>query len=830
MNKILFFPMKYKILTCISVFFALLLVGCDSDEETQNVGLGRMIFSVSIDDSDALTSGSLPPISDFSLFVSTVDGKYSHSWEKLIQFPEYESFYEGEYYAIVSYGDLTAEGIGKYSYFGEAHFSVVSNRTTQVEIQCKLKQAKFDVKFDTSVTEAFSDVSLTLHSKGYNFLKVTPDEDNSVFVMPGETSFYLTVSNSEGREVSIAPPYIINTKSAEINQINISNSEGNIVINVNDEVLRIPITDKLFDSTPPVILNNGFFSGVPIDIIEGYPYETPIEMDVLAEAGLSSLMLTIIGLSDDFGDLPKECDLLSSDSNLESHGFEIEKLEGGLVRLKFIRLLENLSVLSNAEAKFILQAKDILGRVSEPSELLVNIKSVNFEIASVTPAYIGTNETTITIVANANRVEGSDFCAYILDPITAEPLYQADIVDVDVDMDSPLATITINVGEGIEPVALRIDYMGNEKVNLTIPRSVPSYKISVDPFAVSALLIVEGETEEETAAITQYAKIFANGKQTPVLLRDSSKGYIRVTGLEPSSNYVIKPVVIDGSFAPELRMRTEDDAQVPEGDFEMAVRDFEYFDLPKGGVYSTTKFPLFNMQNYEDISVYWIEKYWANVNEKTFNLNAQNHNTWYLQPSSQIDFDNYASGSKSMRITSVGWSLNGDEIQAYQQADGQYLPYNNNVPRVEHHSAGKLFLGSYKFNPKECTESYVEGVKFESRPSSLNGFYKYTPDSSSPNDLGFVKVELINDAGEEPVVIAEASMPLGTSPDFITFNLPIEYNVIGIKATKLKIFFSSSISYGDIEEEDANVPVSPDIPEARYTGSTLWIDNLSFSY
>lgn len=822
--------MRYKILTCISVLFTLLFVGCDSDEESQNVGLGRMIFSVSIDGSDALSNGSLPSVNDFTLFVSTVDGKYSHSWEKLIQFPEYESFYEGEYYATVSYGDLTAEGIGEYSYFGEAHFSVKENHTTRVEINCKIKQSKFNVEFDPSVTESFSDVSLTMHSEGYNYVKVTPGEGNNVFLMPGKTTFYLTLSNSDGREVSIAPEYVINTASASVNKVDISFLNENIVFNVNGEGVKLPITDKLFSSTIPVIANNGFYSGIPIDIIEGYPYEMPVEMDVFADVGLSSLTLTIIGLSDDFGDLPKECELLGSNTNLESLGLEIEKVEDGFVMVKYTKLLENLSVLSNVEVKFILQAKDILGRVSEPSVLSVNIKSVNFEIASVTPAYVGTNETTITIVANSNRVESSDFCAFILDPITGEPIRQADIVDVDVDLDSPLAAITIDVGEGIDPVSIRIDYMGNEKVNLIVPRSVPSYKISVDPFAVSALLIIEGDSEEETAAITQYAKIFANGKETPVLHRDPSKGQIRITGLEPSTNYTIKPVIIAGSFVPEIKLRTEVDAQVPEGDFEMAVRDFEYFDMPKGGVYSTTKFPLFNMQNYANVSVYWIEKFWANVNEKTFNLSAKNHNTWYLQPSSQIDFDNYASGSKSMRITSVGWSLNGDEIQPYQQAEGQYLPYNNNVPHVDHHSAGKLFLGSYKFNPKDGTEKYVEGVRFGSRPSSLNGYFKYAPDSSSPNDVGFVKVELINDAGEAPVVIAEASMSLGTSPDFITFHLPIEYNIIGIKATKLKILFSSSMSYGSIEEEDANVPVSADIPEAKYTGSTLWIDNLTFSY
>lgn len=235
------------------------------------------------------------------------------------------------------------------------------------------------------------------------------------------------------------------------------------------------------------------------------------------------------------------------------------------------------------------------------------------------------------------------------------------------------------------------------------------------------------------------------------------------------------------------------------------------------------------MQNYKSIDVKWPQKHWAGTNDKTFCKAAKRQNTWYMYPSAMLDFSMSASGSKSMQMQSVGWSLHGPEIQPYTQDGASQLSYNANVPQVEHRSAGKTFLGSYKFNPSTLSEVYDQGVPFSSRPRSLNGFFQYVSDISV-TDYGLVVVELINDAGPEPVSVATASMRFPSSPGFTSFNLPLNYHTIGVKATRLRIMFASSYRLGSIDEEDEAVPTTAHAAQGMYLGSVLRVDNLSFSY
>lgn len=232
-----------------------------------------------------------------------------------------------------------------------------------------------------------------------------------------------------------------------------------------------------------------------------------------------------------------------------------------------------------------------------------------------------------------------------------------------------------------------------------------------------------------------------------------------------------------------------------------------------------------------DVDVYWPKKHWANTNEKTFCRNAAQHNTWYMQPSAATDYEYFISGSKSIRISSVGWSLNGLPIEPFVQSMGNFLPYNPNCPVKDNVSAGYLFLGDYSFDAKTSTEVFNEGLNFGSRPSSLNGYFKFAADVNNPWDKGMVKAEVINvDASGKETVLASSSMEFSNAPDFRSFNLPFDYKVFFLPATKIKVrFCSSSLAVGGALS-DALVPVSVDLKNSRFIGSQLWIDNLSLSY
>lgn len=769
-----------------------------------------------------------PPIGPFALTVATADGVYSHTWALSTQFPKYENFVVGEYTARAVLGVPGSEGYDCQCYIGEANFKLIAGQTVGVPIRCGLQQAIARVDICDGLAEAYPGCTATLHTSGYSYVAIDPKATGPALIMPGLSYIYLTLPRQD-EEVTLACDFSVETMPATAYKIDLDMEGETLTITCGQTQSQMHLGEELFSSSVPEITAEGFDNDQPIYLVEGYKPASPIEMRASAEAGLQSVVLTAVA-GGALGSMPREVNLLDIPDGADLNGLKIRKENDNELVVDYTDLLANMAVEANTDATFMLMARDRLGRVSKTSILRVGVQSVELTATVYTPAMVGVNTSSITLKCNTGNVQIGDFSAHLIDHNTGELLGEAPIVSLVADREQQTGLLTLDVGPGIAPALVRIDYMGQPKLTLTIPRAVPEYKLTADAFARTAVLVVEAETPEITAAITEYASVFANGQDVDVLQRIPDKGIIVIAGLDPCKTYALKPEVVAGSFAPIVHVRTEDALPVPDGDFEDVGVPTEYKNMEQGGPYSVSEFPIFNMQNYVSPKLAWTQKYWANVNAKTFCRSAKRHNTWYMQLSSQLDFDYYVSGSKSMRITSVGWSLDGPEIQPYVQESGNYLPYNANVPVVEHRSAGKLFLGEYKFNPSDCSESYIEGMKFASRPSSLNGFYKYSPDPLNPNDNGLVSIEVISEANGFPTVIAFATMRLTASRDFIAFNLPLEYSLFGVKATKIKIMFSSSYKTGTIEEEDAGVTATPDIPEAVYRGSVLWVDNLSFSY
>ena len=128
------------------------------------------------------------------------------------------------------------------------------------------------------------------------------------------------------------------------------------------------------------------------------------------------------------------------------------------------------------------------------------------------------------------------------------------------------------------------------------------------------------------------------------------------------------------------------------------------------------------------------------------------------------------------------------------------------------------------------TERYNEGVGFGSRPSALNGFYKYQPCTTAPSDRGLVTVEVIGVKDGKETVIASGRALLPIATDYTAFAIPLSYKQFNVKATRLKVMIASSAAIGTIDEESRNIVTYSDPVTSSSTGSQLWIDNLSLSY
>ena len=97
-----------------------------------------------------------------------------------------------------------------------------------------------------------------------------------------------------------------------------------------------------------------------------------------------------------------------------------------------------------------------------------------------------------------------------------------------------------------------------------------------------------------------------------------------------------------------------------------------------------------------------------------------------------------SSGNNAMVIRNVAWDLKGSGIADNQQTGNTDYSnyYCSNVPSISNRSAGKLFLGSYSYSYKNGSEEYNEGISFNTRPTSLKGYYKYANDSQDTSEKG----------------------------------------------------------------------------------------------
>lgn len=798
------------------------LAGCVSREYAQASGQGWVDFTITTK-ANLPPSASLPP---YSLTVTSADNAYSHTWPLATDYPKFEPYTVGKYFAKAFSGEMGAEGYDCPCFAGETTFEVIEAKYTNINIDCFLTQAVIYLTVGDALRQACPDAMVTLHSAGHSYVEADRDAESPVFLTPGSTYLYVTVNDGMGGKATVAPDFKIDTRGSESYSVTVDMAEDEVLqVSCGDIVSRMPISAALFQSAPPSIEARGFVSGSMVNIVEGYPASEPLIMVVNAPAGLSAAVLTSVS---DHEELPSECDLLGDPASLLAHGLIVDRVDDETLMVDFTRLLENVGVPDKSYFTFMLQARDRLNRVSEASMLRVAIKSVEVEAVGKPTSVVGTDFATIDVSLSSSDFNVDDFDVYIIDAHD-NIISEANIIDFRADNEAMTASIDFNVEPGLDDIDVRVDFMGNPKLYATVERVVPEYEIFVDAFAMAANIYVTTEDKALRDIIVQDAIPYVNETPAIILNRDVDDGYITISQLSPATAYSISTVLIPNRYAPLVRVATEKAEQVPSGDFEEFEDLIQYKRLACGGAYSNTVFPIFNMQNYTDIDVKWPQKHWAGTDAKTFCKSASLHNTWYMYPSAMLDFSMSASGSKSMLVQSVGWSLDGDEITPYIQESGKQLAYNANVPNVAHRSAGKAFLGSYRFDPATLTEVYDQGVAFTSRPRSLNGFYQYVSDVTTP-DNGLVIVELVNDAGPEPISVATATMRFTSSASFTSFSLPLSYHTIGVKATKLRIMFSSTYRQGDIGEEDDEVPVTADASRGMFIGSILRVDNLSFSY
>ncbi len=836
-----------RFLTYITIGLTLItsLTACNEDRVVLSNGSGFMTLGITCNPTAIAPDGSEielfnPTDSQCSVSISDVDGIYSHTWESAADFPQIERYLEGTYDITVSYSSLEVEGIRSPCYMGTARVVVSSGETTRAAVTATLSNVP--VRFITSdaFNSEFPSATLLLHTPGGSYIEVT-SENQVAFMRPGNIAAYLSIALDNGKELVINPVTIPAAKARYVYDLEFDYDKDSRVLTVGYNGAEtqgrksILIDEHIADSPSPTIMPIGFVPDSPISVTEGFYPSSGIGMDISTPSELSSLTLSINAPSLREASLPSETDLLNADSEtlakLSSAGLNIAGITptGGLI--EFNNLISSLVYRPGADNRsvFTIIATDIYGLSSAPVSLMLNTEEAKLDIQSVSRVEVGDPSVTLTIDAE-NISEQNCYAEISTDD--GRHWEKTDILDITLNEEG-LHEVAFAIPSGTATLSLRIVYCGQVRDTISIKRHSPAYSIEVDAFARVARIRIIPNDPELLSMITEYASIFISDTELPIISRDIENGYIMVMGLSSSTTYNFRSTIMtqpdENDFTSPVPATTEGTPSLPNCDFEDTKESIKYDDLPSGGRYSQNSVAIFNRQNFTTYHLSTPVKGWANTNAKTFCRGASNKNTWYMQPS-VFSVTDAANGAYGVKLTSVGYDLNGPEIQPYLQESKPYTDYSKNIPEISHRAAGKLFLGEYSFNPESGEEVYKEGISFNARPLSLNGYYRFIPATNSRDERALIKVEVLGVHNGEETVLACKEYLLAFASGYTAFSVPIDYPVFGAKASSIRVMFSSSAKYGSIEQEDAGVALYFDPQTATATGNQLWVDNITLGY
>lgn len=803
--------------------------GCSSSEAPVPTGQGKIRPSISVDaqmrSADGSTFTSVQPIdvSRLSMSMSTADGTYSHTWNSIDQFDAAQSFPVGTY-RVSAYYDAPDDN--EPSYYASAEFDVLSDQTTDVTLDATIK--------DAGVALAIGNHSADVRPTGMwvcdgRDLMHYVDHTRDKFIADGNATLYPVVTNADAsRSFVLDVSAVADLSSATYYNYTLSGDDNALTLSGQGVNSRITTGADFWRAAAPSIGSTDISDGAVLTVSEGVPLDAPVVITATSERPMTRLLLTMNSAS-----IYGSTDLLSATSDqildeMQRHGFEYTvSVDRRKVSIDFTRLLEQAPTLNAVYTHLSLMATDNRGVCSAPFMFDVDSKTVELSLESATPAVVGLDRSTVTLRTSTTNVEEGDFAVRVSTQRGEEDF---PISNWAVDATSGTVSFDISLPTGISPADIAVYYLGTPRVYATISRAAPQCTMDIDAYATTMYITFESlQGDGPAAAMADYASFYASGTKLSIWERYPEKHSVVVSGLTPGKHYRVSACLLGDTPATTATITTESAQNLPQGTFEDIKTIYEAKHLPCGGRYSTGEIPVVTRQNFTDIKIVWPEKHWAGVNAKTFSDACATPNTWYKMPSGNI-VETLANDSRVICLTSVGWDLEGANIPDYIQQRGQYIPYNNNVPKVAHRSAGKLFLGSYTFDPKTLKETYDEGIPFHSRPSALNGFYKYLPDATT-YDAGLIRVTIYGkDADGKEIVIGGGEAQMHIAADMTAFNIPIHYAVSGVKACRLCLMASSSVHMGDIEYEDTHVPVTAYPQKGAYIGSSLWLNSLYLSY
>jgi len=809
-----------------------------------------------------------PPVAEFQVKVSKIDGSYSESFSTVADFVKKGSFPAGSYQIEAWYGEPDSQGFVKadeedyahaYYYGKSSNITVLEGQSTEVQLNAALGNAIVVIEYTDAFKNYFTDWTTTVQTTGSSPVEFGSDEGLS-YVIPGDVNVIISAELPNGKTISLNPgSFEVKAQHMYKMRYNIYNGEvgkaDRLEISFDDSLetdpILIDLTDELENTSAPVVTPEGFTNEQNFVIQKGTTFNGEIKFNVSAPGKIASAILTIE--SDSY--TPSFLTNGAIDLCAATEAQKTEMENAGIKAIGFFKnpdkmgqvdLTEMCKKLPEGKHRILFQVKDSYTQVNDPVSVGLSCIPVDMSMTSA-PAPFGEGYADITISYN-----GPDPTAPGSNPFTFRSQGNSSYVDSEIisitkkestkAFESYDYVYRITVPDVDRDVFTVRAYFGDitaagPDMTTDVPFEYPDYQVQLDPMTQKLRINVVHDDPKKKTLFFHKLKVFINGTRLSEgsFSRDEPTGLIAVYDLQPSTQYRVQTTLQSAEnatkFGSDETVTTSPATPVPNGDFSQTEVTINQ-KLQVGGEWKVgytykTKCPF---RYSEPVGG------WTSINKKTFYESAKNQNSWYMVASTYLEGD-------SVVIRTVGYNHDGPGFKT-ETINAGGVPvkyYNPHVPDYNdlNRCSGEFFLGTYDFNG---IENRSEGVAFDARPTALTFTYTY----KKYNDFSQGSVEVIVYAEDGVTEINRRKAYFDENKTNPTdFKLSLHRYPFNIKPGKICIkFLSSDLDGGRTAEtlppdasqmaaDKTNISATTlkeNSAHAISTGSVLTIKDLKFIY
>lgn len=730
------------------------------------------------DDVEAIS----PDIQDFSVHLTKSDGSYDKTWLSIAEFPVDQKFATGTYTMEIYYGDINEEGFEKPYYYGSENFEVIDEETSTPSIEAKLGNSMVSITYTDAFKNYFSSYSANLRTSSGNIINFTNDETRPAYVKPGKVTFQLSMTKTNGTELSLEPTGIDNAAACTHYKVTFDVNGGEVgdavlTVTFDDatatEPIEILLSDDLMLAPAPIITSKGFDNNTTIDIIEGDKAEASVA--IVAQSGIASVTLNTNSEYLIANGWQSEIDLMTATAEqqvlLKQYGLNVKGLWNNpdkIAVVDFSGLIPNLKPLNgNSTHTFTIQVKDIYGRVAETAAILtVNAPAVIFEMSDAQKSEAGSLEATFKVTYNGNVNNASfkalnDYGVYVDAPVTAYT-----------DHSDGTYTVTVTIPDNASSTTVKGYYKGEEKssVNVKIGQTFTLSYEDYDIWATKAIVKVNAKVADFRNTVMSNVKaVYVNGTATTNYTADAANYTLTVNGLTPGTATTIKVEITDedgDAVSAQTSFTTETAAQIGNAGFE----DWNElsWDFNHNGSLNGQSSPMA------------YHKPWASGSSDIW---WDSNVTQSLRPSLTIGYTYF----KCYPLVQYSTDCHGGSCSA-QITVANVGNSNSILGTTGTWYVGELLIGKGNDGSNGNWSRSSTGHSFPSRPTSVTFWYEYIPYGT---DACQAEIQVMAADG---TVIGSASVSADqTVTEWTEAVVPIKYTV-NKKASSIYIGFKASTS------------------------------------